>query len=570
MKRLGLLGLLCSWLLAAFLLAAVMVESEPAQAGEKKKPRLVVLIVVDQMKADYLERWGKLFGKGGLQRLMDEGAWFKNCHYPYAHTMTAPGHASIVTGAHPARHGIIGNKWYDRQLGDSIYPVVSNRFVQVPPLPPRAPRKKPKTPGTSPELCLVPGVTDSLHKATNGKGKVVSLSIKDRAAILLAGLLRCICYWFSSENGAFVTSTYYRDELHSWVDEFNKSKIADRWFGKDWTRCRPDVDYVQHSGPDDVKAESTGFKQGRTFPHPTTGGLTEPGPAYYDAVTASPFGGELLMELAKKAVVAEKLGADEFPDLLCLSFSHNDIIGHIWGPDSQEMLDVTLRTDELLAGFLTFLDRQVGAGNYAVILTADHGVSPIPELVAAQGKPAGRISPTAFRDRANTHLDGLFAGNGGPADWVEEVDYPWIYLNHRVLAGRKRSLDEVEAALVKWLPTQEGILAAYPRMKMQGGPIANDPLAEMSRRTYHRERSGEITLVVKPYYQFTTYLNGTGHGSPHPYDTHVPLLVLAPGIKGGSRNEAVTPLASAVIAAHLLGVPPPPAAEVGLPKELMK
>jgi len=555
--------------------AALLVSlaySAPARETPARpvRSRLAVLVVFDQMRGDYLTRWQKLFVEGGFKRLQQEGAWFQNCHYPYAETITAAGHASLVTGCSPYLHGIVGNEWYDRSAAKIVGAVESDRYVQVPPA---QGAKGAVATGAAPLLRRQPTVGDALHKATAGKGKVVSLSIKDRAAILLAALRAQACYWFSTTTGTFGTSTYYRDRVHPWVEEFNHRHAADRWFGKDWTRLRPQLDYALLSGPDDVAAEGDGFKQGRTFPHPTNGGLTSAGKAYYGALTNSPFGNDLLLALARQAIEAEHLGQGDVPDLLLLSFSSNDLIGHTWGPDSQEVLDVTLRSDLIVKELLDFLDARVGRGQYTLALCSDHGVCPLPEVARAEGKEAGRVSPQVLLTGASAFLNDTYA-KGDKVVWIEEAVYSWIYLSRGALRAQGLKSAEMEATLAKWLVQQPGIQAAYTRTQLSAGPIKNDPVGERVRRSFDPARCGDVYLVLKPYYLLSPPLSPkvylrTTHGSPHPYDTHVPLLVYGPGIQPGVRTDLVTPQAVAAILARGLGVDPPSGAEDAVPAGLM-
>jgi hypothetical protein len=290
------------------------------EVGGKGGCRLAVVLVFDQMRADYLERWQALWGEGGFRRLQEEGAWFKNCHYPFAATATGPGHATLATGRSPESHGIIDNYWHDRQTGSNVYCVAGTRPYQA--IPAWAAGDGPSTP----ERLLGATVGDALREASGGKSRVVSLAMKDRSAVLLGGHKPHACYWFDLWTGRFMTSSYYRDRPHPWVVEFDRGKPSDRWFGKDWTRFRPELDYVAHSSPDDTSGEATGWIQGRVFPHPMTGGLAQLGTEpyanrdYYGAVFTSPFGNELLLELARAAVDAEKLGGGAGADLLWLGF----------------------------------------------------------------------------------------------------------------------------------------------------------------------------------------------------------------------------------------------------------
>jgi hypothetical protein len=535
-------------------------------AEKPARPRLAVLIVFDQMRADYLTRWESLFDKGGFGRLLKEGTWFQDCHYPYANTFTAVGHSSLATGCSPDKHGIVGNEWYDRAVGKEVTSVASERYQPVP----AAKNGKKPANGAAPDRLLAPTLGDALKEATAGKGRVFSLSLKDRSAVFLAGKKADGCYWFNTATGQYVTSTYYRDKLHRWVEEYNRARPADAWFGRDWTRLRPDLDYARHSGPDDVRAEWTGYGQGRTFPHAMTGGLKKPGPAYYKAVTNSPFGNELLLGLVKKAIDAEGLGKRDLPDLLCVSFSSNDIVGHSYGPDSQEVLDVTLRTDRLVKELLEYLDARVGQDRYVIAVSADHGVCPLPELVRARGGDAGRVEPISLLLKANRFLNAEFNPKGEPAPFIESAVYPWVYLNTGALKDLKLDRAKVEEALARWLAQQPGIKAAYSRARLLQGPFKDDPIGERVRRSFYPGRSGDVTVVLKPHYLMTPLLTGTTHGTPHPYDTHVPLLVYGAGVRAGVRKDAVTPQAAAVILAHALGIKPPARADVALPEGVLK
>lgn len=535
--------------------------------AQPEKPRLAVLIAFDQLRGDYLTRWQELFEDGGFRRLQKEGAWFQNCNYPYAVTVTGAGHASLGTGAVPAKHGIIGNDWFDRRAGVPVYCVASERYQRVPPS-----EGKKKAMGVSPGRLLQPTLADALKDATGGKGKVVSLSTKDRSAVLMVGTRPDACYWF--DNGQFVTSTFYRDQPHSWVSDYNQSRPGDRWFGTDWTKLRPTLDYARYSGPDDVAGEGTGQGQGRTFPHPMSAGDKTPGDRYYRALYSSPFGNDLILELAKRAVNAEGLGSRDVPDLLCLSFSNNDPVGHVWGPDSQEVLDVTLRSDLIVRDLLTFLDAKVGKGRYVLALSADHGVCPLPEVSRSQGKDALRISADALRKQASDFLTATFKDQReswfAPMQPADEAIYPWAYLNRPMLRERGLDASAVEQALADWLKKQPGIQTAYTRTQLEKGIDKDDRIGQMVARSYHPDRAGDVAVIVKPYTLVTPYLTGTTHGTPHDYDTHVPLLVFGAGVRPGVKIEAVTPQAAVVILAAALGIKAPAGAEAPLPAGILK
>jgi hypothetical protein len=537
----------------------------PAPGNGDARPRLAVVVVFDQMRADYLTRWQDLFGEGGFRRLEREGAWFQDCHYPYADTVTAAGHASLLTGCSPRTHGIIANDWYDRAAGVPVNCVSSDRHQRIPP-PEKETAKKPV--GVSPDRLVAPGLADALKVATAGRGRVVSLSFKDRSAVLLGGHQPDAACWLDTTTGTFVTSSYYGDRLPPWAEEFNRERPADRWFGRDWTRLRADLDYERFSGPDDVAGEGIGLFRKRTFPHPLSGEAEKPGPAYYQALYTSPFGNDLLLDLVRRAVDAEQLGRHADPDLLCVSFSCNDPIGHVWGPDSQEVLDVTLRADQVVRDLLACLDGQVGKGRYALVMTADHGVCPLPEVSRSRGEEAGRISPEQLQRQANAFLDETFASGDEKGRWVEAQADAWLYLNQKLLRERGLASADVEAALAGWLRKQPGVEAVYTRTQLLHGVPADDTTGRAVSRSFYPDRCGDLAVVLKPYWLFSSLFMATTHGTPYDYDTHVPLLVVGPGVRPGVRHDRVTPQATAAILAHGLGIDPPARAEAPVPADL--
>jgi hypothetical protein len=549
---------------------AVPPSPQPDVAG---KPKLVVLVVFDQMRGDYLKKWQPLFGEGGFKRLQTEGAWYTNCHYPYAYTLTAAGHTSLVTGTSPYKHGVIANEWWDRKHGENVQsttppPDERDRMVAGPS------RRKSESVG------------DSLLRTLKGKARVASLSIKERAAILMAALRAQLCYWFDTSNGRFRTSPFYRAEPHSWVNAFNKQKPADRWIGKTWERFDRKLDYEKYSGPDDFPTEGTGYLQGQTFPHPLQFAKTkdplENRENYYNAVTNSPVGSELLLEFAKSAIQAEKLGQSDSVDLLCISFTANDYIGHTWGPDSQEVLDITLRSDALMKDLLGFLDDRVGKGNYYLAVSADHGVAPLVEFARKEGKDAQRVDPELLMSKAQEFLDKKFLQPGERAPWLEPIRRPmaWVYLNQATLKELKLQPDAVERALAEWYEAQPGVDKAFTRADLANPGKEPHRYFEAIQRSYHPDCSGDVMVVLKPYHVFSPPNLAENpsknpsyramHGMPHAYDTHVPLLVMGPRIQPGVRDERVVPQTMASILAEALGVPSPADAEYATPEGLFK
>jgi predicted AlkP superfamily pyrophosphatase or phosphodiesterase len=571
---------------------------EPVPAPSEPRVKLAVLVVFDQMRGDYLQRWGPLFRADGFARLQRDGAWFTNCHYPYATTTTGPGHASVLTGTCADRHGIVNNNWWENGAG--VYCAGSTDYQFVPPLPEapardeKADKKKPEV-GT-PERLLSETVADVLKRETGGKAKVFGLSLKDRSAILPTGRRPDGVFWF---HGAFRTSTYYtgRKDVPVWVERFNVSKVADRWFGKKWERLRSGELYDAAVGPDVQPGEGKGVNQGVEFPHPTTGLKPgEPlrlGAKYYEALANSPFGNDLLLEFAKTCVIEEKLGTGAVPDLLVISFSSNDLIGHTWGPDSHEVLDVTLRSDLLMADLLAFLDERVGKGRYALAVTADHGICPLPEVTREKWRREGRtdwqearrVDPGALQKELDAHLAARFptnkAADGKTAPWVDAfaVPWPWVDLKESTLKASGLPRERVAAEAATFLAAQPGVARAFTRSELMGPISPSDEIAMKMKRSFHPARCGDVGVVLKPYCIPSGRVEaktkggwepqtGTTHGAPYDYDTHVPLFVYGPGVRGGERDEPTTPQALAPIFAKWLNVPPPKDAEFPIPTTL--
>lgn len=552
-------------LLAASLGTIVSCPGHAAEASNDEKVRLVVLVVFDQLRGDYIGRWREWLSAGGFRRLEQEGTWFRNCHYPYAVTKTAAGHASLLTGSAPRTHGIIANEWFDRATGKYAYCVSSQRYEQFPPsFGKRADESRlDDARGVSPERLLVPTVGDVLKQVSDGKSRVVSLSFKDRSAVLPAGKQPDACYWFDPLTGQFVTSTCYRQKLHPWVAEFNRSRFADRWQGKEWSPFYPKLDYRKLCGALTSRGEDVDGNFSHELP---PGGEGPAGISYYKALYVSPFGNEVILELAKRAIDAEQLGKDDQPDLLCVSFSCNDPIGHLWGPDSQEVLDVTLRSDRVIKDLLDHLDAQIGKGKYLLALTADHGICPLPEESRARGIEAMRVPPSLLSTDAEDFLRLTFGRQGDLARWIEARSEPWVYLNQALLKERGLKQAEVEAALARWYSKQPGILKAYTRTQLLGDLPDDDLIGQSLLRSFHPQRSGDVAVILKPYHLFSSPLSvGTNHGTPHTYDTHVPLFVIGSGMAPGTSGKRVTPQVITPIFARALGIEPPSGNEATYP-----
>ncbi len=583
--------------LAAWLLLRDPPPSEPTPDSPGHSPgTLVVLIVFDQMRGDYLERFAAGFGPDGFERIKKDGVWFSAAHLPYSCTSTGPGHASIVTGAPPSASGIIENEWYDRAAAKLVYCAQPEKEQ---PLVPAITGGKPERGsdlGFSPER-LLPGVTtvgEALKESSAGKSRVICLSIKDRTVAMMGGRQPHAAdgaYCFDTRDGQFHTSTYYRDTPHAWVEEFNKARRVDTWFGSNWDRLEPVALYDQLAGPDRATGEAEGVarKQGVVFPHPMSAGLTTVGKDYFATVEVSPFGNELLFELAKKAIASEQLGSRGGTDLLCISFSSNDLIGHAWGPDSHEVMDATLRSDRLIAALLKQLDAS-HPGRHVVVITSDHGVCPIPDQhrYPKLFPAATRVTLPEVLVPLGAALDDRFGpGVAGPTRWLEATDFadnlwPWVYLNRKAIAARgsgsERTFDDACEFAAQWLGNRPFMLTAFTRQQIESNTMPSVPGAREAevraafdkvKLAYHPARCGDIIGIVKPGVQVGKYTTGTGHGSVHAYDTHVPVLAYGARIPPvGKIAEPRSALIVAPIVSHGLGITPPASAIEKLPVEI--
>ena len=567
-----------------------------AIAAEPDKPRvkLAVLVVFDQMRGDYLEKWRGLFGTGGFLRLQSEGAWFTHCYYPYATTTTGPGHSSMLSGTCGNRHGIIDNAWFEKDaMVNCVGSPFSDKYKLVSPFPtvpdPKAAKDSKSRPKEipTPERLLAETVADVLRSRSSAS-KVFGLSLKDRSAILPVGKNPSGAYWF---DGHLVTSSYYPEAAtFSWVEAFNKStdegnlQGANKWFGKDWVPCRPDINYFDWLDPvvSEMRKSTAAGSQDLAFRYSNTGGKAKPGKEYYEKLANSSAGNDLMLEIARTCATAEKLGKHEVPDLLVVSFSSNDLIGHTWGPDSPEVLDVTLHSDAVIAELLGFLDSHVGKGEYIMAVTADHGVCPLVEVSKERGiRGAERVNVKALQEAIEDHLTARLGSSTAAKEgqkkprWIEAMadkdatSFPWIYFNPKVLSAFGKSREEVAQATAEFLSKHPHVNHAYTRAELKAGFPANDIIGSRVQRSFNTERSGDVYVLLKPYcIPLDRFKTGTTHGTPYNYDTHVPLLVYGPGISGGVRRETVTPQATAAIFSKWLGLRLPNMAEFPVPATL--
>jgi predicted AlkP superfamily pyrophosphatase or phosphodiesterase len=529
-----------------------------------QRPKLVLLIAVDQFRYDYLERFGDLFAQNGFRRLLREGASWTQSNYDHMPTYTAPGHATMMTGAYPAETGIIGNEWLDRASGKRVTSV-SDQTVKLL-------GGGPNDTASSPSRLMTSTVGDELRLATNDRAKVIGISIKDRSAILPAGRHANAAYWFSTTSGNMVSSTYYFNQLPAWVTTFNATRFADKYFGAKWERLLPEDEYVKRAGPDSPPWEVVSSAgDTNAFPHTITGGAASVGSAFYWAFDYSPFPNDMLVSFAQQAILNEQLGQDDDTDVLTVSFSANDYVGHRYGPYSQEAMDVTLRTDRQIATLLDFVDARVGLSNTVVALTADHGVSPIPEHAAALGLGGARLKTADLFAAVSKALTAKYNPQGKSPD--PSADYllkysegTWnreyfingnLYLNYDALRRDGVSVEEVSQVIVAAALTMPGVARAFSRTQLlRGATSITDPIERRVLHGFSPARSGDVVVVAEPYKYLGDTITAT-HGSAYSYDTHVPTIIMGTGVKPGQYFEAATPADIAPTLSALLRITPP-------------
>ncbi len=547
-------NLVIKFLLAALILSpSIYGQTKPKAASNPSKlarPKLVVGIVVDQMRYDYLYRYYDKYKEGGLKRLMNDGFNCRNNHYHYALTVTAAGHSAVYTGALPAVNGIVGNDWYDRIAGKNVYCTDDSTVATV--------GSSNVTVGKmSPRNLLASTVTDQLRVATNFRSKTVGVAIKDRASILPAGHAANGAYWFDSKTGNFVTSTYYMQSLPTWVSDYNNKKMPAAFMGKGWNTLLP-IDQYTQSTPDDVTWEGKlPADKKPVFPHDITGTA---GDAYMP-LTTSPWGNTLTKEMAIAAIKGENLGKGSDTDFLAVSFSSPDRIGHAFGPNSVEQEDNYLKLDMDFAELFGFLDGWVGNGNYTVFLTADHGAMDVPAFWKDHKLPAGLMNSTTLTRSVVKSLNDAF----GEGEYVSAFENYQIYLNHKLLKEKKISVADAYQVLRNALLPIEGVADVINLTDIGRAPL-NTYQLELYKNNINAKRSGDLQLIVQPGWFAASYGTGTDHGTPYNYDTHVPFLLYGWGINKGEtlRRTTIADIAPTISALlHIL----PPSANVGNPVE---
>jgi predicted AlkP superfamily pyrophosphatase or phosphodiesterase len=526
--------------LVALSVAVLFSSLAPAQGRrENPRPKLVVVLVVDQMRADYVEKYGHHWTRG-LRRLIAQGAWFRQAAYPYWTTHTCAGHATISTGSLPATHGIMSNTWWDRE---SARIVTCTEDAQTQTISYGSAVKG----GDSPVRLEIPTFSDELRAQAGGKSRVVTVSIKARSAIMLAGHRADAATWHDEKTGAWLTSTAYADSPVPFVAQYVKEHPVEADFGKSWTRALPEPAYA-FEGTTLGEKPPAGWDT--KFPHVLKGAGEKPDAAFYQLWEKSPFADVYLGRMTQTAVDALGLGKGRDTDFLGVSFSTLDLIGHAYGPFSQEVQDELVRLDETIGELLGHLDRVVGFQNYVVALSADHGVAPIPEQMSGKGFNAGRLPTAAVVDKVEKALE-RFLGSGKHVARMVTND---LYFAPGVYQKLQANPTAMQAALDAALSVP-GVGRVLRSDELGDRRAIEDPIVRAAARSYFPGRSGDLFVLEKPYWLLDIGFSlGTDHGTAYAYDTRVPLLLMGRGIRPGEYLTAATPADIAPTLAFLCGV----------------
>ena len=508
-------------------------------------PKLLVFMVVDGLPQRQVTGYRDQLAPDGLARFLDRGTWFANANYSHAFTVTAAGHAVMLTGAHPSQTGIIANEWRNPDTGVPVYNTedLSATYID---------HKTNAFDGTSPKLLKVQTVGDMLRGA-NPTSKVIAISGKDRGAILPAGKTGT-AYMYMAASGGFASTTHYMAQHPAWVTAHNAAKPADRYFKTEWKALLPEAAYARSLPDSQPWFGPAGGKL------PMLMGVAAddtPGPAFYNAVMRSPFGDALVLDFARAAMAGEQLGQRGVTDILSVSLSSHDYINHRYSAESRLSHDHLLQLDRQLERFFADLDKTIGKNNYVAMLTADHGFMPAPDVTAAQGLPSGRLNSAQLLGRINAGLENQF----GEGKWAMGFSGSSLLLDKKLMALKKTDPVAVAQAAKALLLAEPALAAAYTRSELLGNALNDSLLFTAMRNSWHPDVSGDVQYALKPNWMFGSATSVATHGSPYPYDTHVPLLVYGPGWYKPGRVDAPVDITSiAPTLAQLLGAPRPPAA----------
>ncbi|MFQ5739349.1 MAG: alkaline phosphatase family protein [Acidobacteriota bacterium] len=535
-----------------------LLTAEVSAGPEQAQPKLVAVIVVDGFPQQQAVKYRKQLAEGGLKRFLSQGAWYTNARYGHASTFTAVGHATLLTGAFPYQHGLVGNEWLDRKTRKRVYCVddPSVQWLEDP------------GPGRSPRHLEATTLGDELRLATGLKSRVLSISIKDRGAILPGGKLG-LAYFLNRQTGRFGTSTFYRKDYPDWWRQFYARRPQDKWFEKAWRPLLSPGAYtlsVPNGQPYVIPLQGLG----KAFPHFLKAGLQRPGPAYYGTLASTPFGNDYLLQFVQAAVEGEKLGKNEdgIPDLLAVSFSSHDYVNHYFAPESLESEDSVLRLDRTLAELLRFLDQWVGLEKTLVVLTADHGFPNSPEYCSQLGMEAGRIDSSKMMEDLNLHLSARFGAGKYALAWLN----PTFYLDYELIDKKGLSRSRVETVAAEFLRHYRGVAWVLNRSQLLAGQVPPTRLGQQIIRSWNPTISGDLWVVQRNcwYLLGAPHALAATHGSPYSYDTDVPLMFLGPWFRPGKYGGEADVIDIAPTLSYLLSIRPPSGSEGRVLEEILK
>lgn len=524
-----------SFVVLCFLFASLL------SLSQVQRPKLVIGIVIDQMRWDYLYRYNDRYSADGFKRILKEGFSCENTFIPYTPTYTAAGHTCVYTGSVPALHGIVGNNWYDKQQKKTVYCTDDVSVTGV--------GSNNDAGKMSPKNVWANTITDELRLSTNFRNKTIAIALKDRGAILPGGHTANAAYWFDINTGYFISSTYYMKALPDWATQFNSKKLPDAYLKQNWNTIYPIATYTQ-STTDRESYEDPVLGETNVFPHRTDSISRR----RYEAFEYTPYGNTITFDMARAAIEGEKLGAGNTTDFLAISCSSTDYIGHAMGPNSVEIEDTYLRLDKDLGAFMKYLDGKVGKGNYLLFLTADHGVAHVAGFAKENHLPAGNIEDAGWKSKLNTALKDQY----NVANLIASVINYQVYFDDALVS--KSNLDKyaLKQAVISKLIADSSVARAFDLDQLQNVSIPMQ-VKNMLVNGYNQKLSGDVQFILKPQF-YDRGSRGTTHGAWYPYDAHIPLLWYGWGIKAGKTNRETYMTDIAVTVAALLHVQMPNAA----------
>lgn len=511
-------------LLLLFILLSAQIKAQtPAAAAQPKRPKLVVGIVVDQMRWDFLYRYQSRYSADGFKRMLREGFTCENTFIPYTPTVTAAGHTCVYTGSVPAIHGVAGNAWYDRSLKRIMYcsESLSDTVISV--------GGDARNGKMSPANMLTTTITDELRLATNFKSKVIGVCIKDRGAIFPAGHTANAAFWYDGKTGNWISSTYYMKELPEWLKNLNARKLPDTYYQKEWNTVQPLNTYTQSTTDEKAYEGKMTGASNTSFPHILSGYTGK----NYDAISSTPYGNSMTLDVARAALDAYQLGKGEVTDFLAVSLSSTDYVGHRFGPNSIEAEDTYLRLDSDLGSFMKYLDQKLGKGNYSLFLTADHGVAHVPGFMNENRIPAGNWENDFLTKNLNTGLKEKF---GADSIILAESNYQ-LYLDDERIKRVGLNRNSIEEYVIQYCMKIKGVANVF-RLADMHKELIPEYVKNMLVNGYHKKRSGDIQIILEPGW-IDGGKTGTTHGLWNPYDAHIPMLWMGWGIKQGESNRTM-------------------------------